>query len=157
MELLIKKYEDERNNFIEKEEYLKKELGKKNDEILQLEKKLISIQIFYHLMDHILELNNGMLLFYLHRLLLVNQNILHILNKMINYLLLFFDHLNKIYLLDHRRFFLSFKGELHILVFHFLYFHHLLQFLMILLLLFLFLLILLHQHNLMVIFHLVVV
>ena len=41
MELLIKKYEDERNNFIEKEEYLKKELGKKNDEILQLEKKLI--------------------------------------------------------------------------------------------------------------------
>ncbi len=44
MELLIKKYEDERNNFIEKEEYLKKELGKKNDEILQLEKKLISIK-----------------------------------------------------------------------------------------------------------------
>ena len=44
MELLINKYEDERKNFIEKEKFLKKELGKKNNEILNLEKKLIAIK-----------------------------------------------------------------------------------------------------------------
>ena len=44
MELLINKYEDERKNFIEKEQFLKKELGKKNIEILNLEKKLIAIK-----------------------------------------------------------------------------------------------------------------
>ncbi len=38
MELLIKKYEDERNNFIEKEEYLKKELGKKMMKFYNLKK-----------------------------------------------------------------------------------------------------------------------
>ena len=44
MELLIKKYEDERKNLIEKEQFLKNELGRKNEQILQLEKKLFGIK-----------------------------------------------------------------------------------------------------------------
>ena len=44
MELLIKKYEDERKNLIEKEQFLKNELGRKNEQILQLEKKLFVIK-----------------------------------------------------------------------------------------------------------------